>query len=220
MNVLVIAPHPDDEILGCGGTIAKYVYEGHDVYVAIVTKGIEQLISKEDVEQVRNECRRAGQYLGVTKTLFMDFPAVKMEEIPRYELNDAFIELLQSIKPQVVYIPHRGDMQLDHKLTVDAAMVALRPKYKHVVSGIYAYETLSETGWDVPNTMNEFIPNMYNDITHYLDKKKEAFSMYKSQIADYPNARSLKAVESLACYRGVTVGVEAAEAFEVIREIL
>ena len=219
MNVLVIAPHPDDEVIGCGGTIAKYAAMGHEVYVAIVTKGTSPIFSEEYTERGRLECKKADALLGVKETIFMDFPAVRIEEVPRYELNEAFIELIQKIMPDIVYLPHRGDMQLDHKMTVDASMVALRPKYSHVVSKIYSYETVSETGWDVPNTVNEFIPNVYNDITGFIDKKIEALSVFRSQIAEFPNARSLKAIESLAVYRGTTVGVEAAEAFSMIREI-
>lgn len=219
MNILIIAPHPDDEILGCGGTIAKHIANGNDVFVAIVTKGCKPLFSDDSVEQVREECREADAYLGVRKTIFMDFPASMLEEVPRYKLNEAFIKLIQDIKPEMVYLPHRGDMQLDHKMTVDAAMVALRPKYKHTVKKIYAYETLSETGWDVPNVENEFIPTSYNDIYGFLDKKIEAMKIFKSQIAEYPNPRSVESIKALAIYRGTTVGVKAAEAFVVLREI-
>lgn len=219
MKVLVIAPHPDDEVLGCGGTIAKHVADGNEVYVAIVTKGTSPMFSEDYIETGRTECREADRRLGVKRTIFLDFPAARMEETPRHKLNEAFINLIQNIQPNIVYLPHRGDMQLDHKMTVDATMVALRPKYKHVVSKIYAYETVSETGWDIPNTINEFIPTVYSDISRFLDKKIEALSVFKSQIADYPNARSLKAIEALAIYRGTTVGVKAAEAFLLIREI-
>ena len=219
MDVLVIAPHPDDEVLGCGGTIAKYVDNGDDVYVAIVTKGCEPLFSAEQVESVRNECLKADRFLGVKETIFMDFPAAMIENVPRYKFNEAFIQLVQKIKPDVVYIPHRGDMQLDHKMVVDAAMVALRPKYQHVVKKIYAYETLSETGWDIPNVTNEFIPNVYNDISKFMDKKIEAMQMFKTQLSAYPAARSLRAVEALAMYRGATVNMNAAEAFYIVREL-
>ena len=219
MNILVVAPHPDDEVLGCGGTIAKYADNGDDVYVAIVTKGEEPLFKVEQVVDVRNECLKADRVLGVKETIFMDFPASMIENVPRYKFNEAFIQLIQRIRPDIVYIPHRGDMQLDHKMVVDAAMVALRPKYKHVVKRIYAYETLSETGWDIPNVTNEFIPNVYNNISKFMDKKIEAMQMFKTQLSAYPAARSLRAVEALAMYRGATVNMNAAEAFYIVREL-
>ena len=157
--------------------------------------------------------------MGVKETIFMDFQAAMLETIPRHIFNDAFIKLIQDITPDVVYLPHRGDMQLDHKLTVDAAMVALRPKYKHVVKQIYAYETLSETGWDVPNVTNEFIPTSYNEIDGFIEKKIDAMKVFKSQIAEYPNARSIESIRALAIYRGTMVGFRAAEAFVLLREI-
>lgn len=219
MNVLVIAPHPDDEILGCGGTIAKRVAEGHDVYVCIITKGCEPLFYEDIVEQCRSECREASAYLGVKETIFLDFPAAMLENVPRYKLNDAIVQVIQRVKPDEIFIPHRGDMQLDHKMTVDAAMVALRPKYEHVVKRIYAYETLSETGWDTPNCVNEFIPTVYESISETLDNKIGAMGVYKSQLAEFPNARSIDAIRALAQYRGATVSVSAAEAFMLIREV-
>lgn len=219
MNVLIIAPHPDDEVLGCGATIAKYAALGDEVYVAVVTRGTSPMFSAELIDRTKKECLHADSYLGVKETIFMDFPAARLEEVPRHEINGAFMKIIQDLKPAVVYIPHRGDMQLDHKLTVDAAMVALRPKYEHVVSKICAYETVSETGWDIPNTVNDFVPNIYNDIGGFLKNKIQALSFFESQMAGYPNARSFKAVEALAVYRGTTVGVSAAEAFYLIREI-
>lgn len=219
MNVLVIAPHPDDEVIGVGGTIAKRVSEGHDVYVCIVTKGCAPLFEEDFVEKGRAECRAADSALGAKKTVFLDFPAVMLEEVPRYKLNNSILNVVKTIAPEEVYIPHRGDMQIDHKMVVDAAMVALRPKYEHRVSRIYAYETLSETGWDIPNTVNEFIPNVYEDITDYLNRKLEAMSIFESQLEPFPAARSVGAIEALARYRGSVVGTGAAEAFCLIREI-
>lgn len=219
MNILVIAPHPDDEVIGVGGTIAKNVAAGNDVFVCIITKGCEPLFSKESVDQVRKECLEADQFLGVKETFFLDFPAAMMEDVPRYKLNDSISQVIQQVQPDEVYLPHRGDMQLDHKLTTDAAMVGLRPKYKHIVSRIYAYETLSETGWDIPNTTNEFIPTVYQNISNYLDKKIQAMGYFESQLSDFPNARSIEAIEALAKYRGASVNFKAAEAFSLIREI-
>lgn len=219
MKVLVIAPHPDDEVIGVGGTIAKRVHNGDEVFVCVATRGKEPLYDEAQVTQVRNECRKADQFLGVMETVFLDFPAVILETVPRYELNSKISEVIQKIQPDEVYIPHRGDMQLDHQMVVDAAMVALRPKYTHVVKRVYAYETLSETGWNIPNTVNEFIPTVYEDISDTLAAKLAAMDVFQSQLAPFPAARSIGAIEALAKYRGTTVNVAAAEAFSLVREI-
>lgn len=219
MNILVFAPHPDDEILGVGGTIAKRAKSGDDVYVCVITKGCEPLFCESFIEKGRSECRLADRMLGVKETIFLDFPAAMLETVLRYRLNDAVYKVVERVKPDEVYIPHRGDMQIDHKMVVDACMVALRPKYAHVVKRIYAYETLSETGWDIPNTVNEFIPNVYEDISDTLKSKLNAMGVFESQLARFPAARSLGAIEALAKFRGSTVNVMAAEAFSLIREI-
>ncbi len=219
MKVLVIAPHPDDEIIGVGGTIAKRAKVGDEIYVCVVTKGQPPLFDPAFIEQGRSECRKADKMLGVKETIFLDFPAVMLETVSRSEFNGKFMETVNKIKPDEVYIPHRGDMQLDHQMVVDAAMVALRPKYAHKVSRIYAYETLSETGWNIPNTQNEFIPTVYEDITEHIDLKLKAMKIFESQLSDFPAARSIGAIEALARFRGATVEVSAAEAFSLIREI-
>jgi LmbE family N-acetylglucosaminyl deacetylase len=219
MKVLVIAPHPDDEIIGVGGTIAKRTLAGYEVYVCIVTKGCLPLFEENFIEQGRSECRQADKLLDVKETIFLDFPAVMLETVPRYELNGKISEVIRRIQPEEVYIPHRGDMQLDHQMVVDAAMVGLRPKYKHVVKRIYAYETLSETGWNIPNAVNEFIPTVYEDISDTMGKKLEAINIFQSQLSKFPNARSIEAIDALAKFRGATINVNAAEAFSLIREI-
>lgn len=219
MKILIIAPHPDDEILGCGGTMLKRAKAGDDVYVCIVTKGCLPLFPEEYVERGRSEAVQADKVAGAKETIFLDFPAVMLETVPRYELNGKLTDLIQEIQPDEVYIPHRGDMQMDHQMVVDAAMVAVRPKYSHKVKRVYAYETLSETGWNIPNQQNDFIPTVYEDITETIDDKMKAMETFKSQIGIFPEARSIGALEALAKYRGATIGVKAAEAFSLIREI-
>lgn len=219
MRILVIAPHPDDEIIGVGGTIAKRAKAGDEVYVCIVTKGKLPLFNPDFIEQGRKECRAADAKLGVKETIFLDFPAVMLETIPRYELNGKIAEVVQKISPDEVYIPHRGDMQIDHQMVVDAAMVAVRPRGTDYPKRVYAYETLSETGWNIPNTVNEFIPTVYEDITSTYDAKINAMRIFESQLAEFPAARSIGAIEALAKFRGATVNVRAAEAFSLIREI-
>lgn len=219
MKILIIAPHPDDEIIGVGGTIAKRIKNGDEVTVCIVTEGKEPLFNINLVKNIKEECIKADKKLGVKETIFLNFPAAMLENANRYELNNKISEVIQKIKPDEAYIPHRGDMQLDHQLVVDASMVALRPKYKHIVKRIYAYETLSETGWNIPNVVNEFIPTVYENITETIELKINAMSSFKSQLSEFPNARSLQAIRSLAEFRGATVNYKAAEAFSLIREI-
>lgn len=219
MKVLVFAPHPDDEVIGVGGTITKRAKAGDEVYVCVVTKGQEPMFKKEFIEKGRTECREADAKLGVKETIFLDFPAVMLETVPRYEFNGRIAEVVQQINPDEVYIPHRGDMQIDHQMVVDAVMVAVRPRGKNYPKRVYAYETLSETGWNIPNTVNEFIPTVYEDISDTYDVKLEAMSVFESQLAQFPAARSIGAIEALAKFRGATVNVEAAEAFSLIREV-
>ena len=219
MRVLVIAPHPDDEIIGVGGTIAKRAKDGDEVYVCVVTKGKSPLFNDEFIEQGRKECRKADKKLGVKETIFLDFPAVMLETVPRYEFNGKISEVVNSIKPDEVYIPHRGDMQIDHQMVVDAAMVAARPRGINYPKRVYAYETLSETGWNIPNVVNEFIPTVYEDITDTYEVKLKAMAIFESQLSVFPEARSIGAIEALAKYRGATVSVKAAEAFSLIREV-
>ena len=220
MNVLVIAPHADDEILGVGGTIAKYIETGHSVYVCIASRGCEPLFSNEFVESIVKEAIACHKLLGVKKTFFFNFPAAMLEKASRNEINDKLYEVIDEVKPDIVFIPHYGDMQKDHEIIAKASMVALRPKYQHKVKAIYSYETVSETEWNIPHATNTFIPNVYIDISDYILKKMEAMEQYKSQLSDFPNPRSLEALEALAKYRGSTINVRAAESFALIRQIM
>jgi len=219
MNILVIAPHADDEILGVGATIAKYRSEGHNVSICIATKGYEPLFSKELVDIIRKEVTLCHKLLGIKDTFFLDFPAAMIEKVNRNELNDKLYEVVDKVKPEIVFLPHFGDMQKDHQIIAEASMVALRPKYQHRVNTIYSYETLSETEWNIPHATNTFIPNVYIDVSNYISQKLEAMKQYQSQLSSFPNPRSLEAIEALAKYRGSTINVKAAEAFALIRQI-
>lgn len=218
-KVLVIAPHPDDEILGCGGTMIKHIEAGDEVFVCIATKGCLPLFSPESVEKVRNEAKKCHNLIGVKKTFFLDFPAAMMEKVERYEMNGKVLDVIREVQPDIVFIPHWGDMQKDHQMVAEACMVALRPKYEPKVKTIYSYETMSETAWNAPNVQNEFIPNVFVDITETLEKKKDALKVFETQVSPFPDARSLESIEALAKYRGALMHVAAAEAFMLIREI-
>lgn len=216
MRVIVFAPHNDDEVLGVGGTIAKHVSEGDEVYVCEVTVGKNE----ERAKSIKEEALKAHKILGVKQTYFLDFPVVGLTTVPTMELNKAIHKLTQEIKPEIAYIPHKGDMHKDHAIVAESAMVALRPVDSPQVKAIYVYETLSETEWNIPSVDNAFLPNVYVDITNTIEKKIEAMKCYKSQLYEFPQPRSLKAIRSLSEVRGSTICVENAESFMLVRSIL
>lgn len=218
-NVLVVAPHPDDEILGCGGTMLRHVHDGDRVYVCIVTHAEPPIYPKDASLPIQKDARRCHQWMGVEDTFFLDFPAVMLEKVDRYKINNALLDLIMKIKPDVVYLPHYGDMQKDHQVVAESCMVVLRPKYINYPIKIYGYETLSETAWNSPTIQNEFMPNVFVNISDYLEGKIDALKFFQSQLAEFPSARSLKAIEALARYRGALMHVGAAEAFMLLREV-
>lgn len=217
MRILVFAPHNDDEVLGVGGTIAKFADQGHEVYVCEVTTWKE---NPNGFEGIQKQAVQAHDILGVKDTFFLNLPVVYLKETPTKEKNKKFFEVVKQIRPEIAFIPHIGDMHVDHAETATAAMVALRPIENPQLKAIYAYETLSETEWNIPNTSNVFIPNVWSDITETFERKAEAMKCFTTQLRKFPHPRSLEAMEALARLRGSTVGFAYAEAFSLIRKIL
>ena len=218
MNVLIIAPHRDDEMLGVGGTLLKHKREGDHVSVCIVAAREGEVLSP-NVAKLHQGMLEAHKFCHVDEYIGFPFHASELESVSRKVINKAFLDLILKVRPEVVYLPFWGDMQKDHQIVTEAAMVALREKYDHPVKAIYAYETLSETGINLPMMDYSFIPNVFVDITDFLEDKKTALSYYQTQIHPFPDLRSLEAVEALAKYRGSTINCRAAEAFSLIREI-
>ncbi len=222
-RVLVIAPHADDEVLGCGATIAKYSEDGNEVWVVIATnanKGDSNLFSKGDVECVRREALLAHDILGVKKTIFFDFPAPRLDAYPNYKISIELSKVFSEFRPDTIYLPHPGDLHLDHKSVYQAALVAARPQEGCSVRNIFCYETLSETEWSPIQGDTSFKPNYFINVSSVFDKKIEAMNCFVSQLKKFPNPRSILALTYLAGYRGSTIGVERAEAYEVERKIL
>ena len=215
MRIVVIAPHNDDEILGVGGTMAKYAKQGHEVIVCEVTAGD---LEDEMVQLQKREAIASHELMNV-KTHFMDLPVVGLREMKTTELNAAFQRHMQELQPDIVFLPHKGDMHIDHRMTIEAAMVALRPVSLPNLKAIYAYETLSETDWNTPSVDNSFIPTLFVDITDEMETKLEAMKCHASQLCEYPHPRSLEALQALAMHRGSTVCRKYGEAFMVIREV-
>ncbi len=218
-RILVIAPHADDEVLGVGGAMARWSSLGCEVTVAIVTRGSPPLYSEAEEQICRQEVAAAHQLLGVAGTHFLDFPAGGLDQVAHGELNAALAGLVRASAPEEVYLPFPGDLHLDHQRVFHSALVALRPNRTPAPRGIFAYETLSETNWNAPHLSPAFVPNRFVDITGFLDAKLAAMACFQSQLAEFPDERSLKALASLAALRGATVSLAAAEAFVTIRTI-
>ncbi len=221
-NILIVAPHCDDEVLGCGGIMAKYADAGHQVYVVIVTNGnlgAPELFPKEGTEKVRREALQAHEVLGVKETFFLDFPAPRLDSIESYKLSLRISERIKALDIDTMYIPHRGDVHKDHRITYEACLVAARPQNHNTVKKVLTYETVSETEWAPPFGDDAFIPTVFVDIESTIDKKLEAFSRFTTQIKKAPHPRSLDNIKRLSMVRGATVGCFYAEAFSLVREI-
>ncbi len=218
-SVLVIAPHPDDEVLGVGGTMLRHVADGDAVHVVICTKGRPPRFSPDQVEQVQAEARQAHSLIGLTGSHFLDLPAADLDTLPGADVNGALAEVVDRVNPDIVYIPHVGDVHRDHQIIFQAAMVCCRPVGANFPKRILACETVSETDWNAAPITPAFVPNVFVDISDYIDRKLDTCAVYASQIRPAPDHRSLEALRALSVTRGNTMGMHHAEAFMLIREL-
>lgn len=209
-SVLVFAPHNDDEVIGVGGTIRKHILTGDRVTICEVTSGPRFKLLQE-------EARNAHKKLGVEASYFLNLPVGELRNMKQSDMNQKMVKIVEHVEPQIVYIPFIGDMHIDHRETIESAMVALRPIHCKSIKEIYMYETLSETGWNLTQPDKSFIPNVWVDITDTIRDKIEAMSCYQSQICEYPHPRSFEAIEAIAKFRGSTVGVPYAEGLMAVR---
>lgn len=217
---LFIAPHPDDEVLGCGGIIRKLAQSSkNEIYVLVMSRGTPKLYPEHKIENVRNEALAAHKVLGVKDTMFLDFYAPEMDAAPLADVSRSIADLIHKLHIDVLFIPHRGDIHNDHSVVFKAALVAARPVGNYTVKEIHCYETLSETEWAPPFGDDAFIPNYFVNVAQQMPSKLEAMGCFKSQLKEFPNPRSLETIEALAKFRGSTVGFERAEAFMTIRRI-
>jgi Uncharacterized proteins, LmbE homologs, COG2120 len=220
MNVLIVAAHPDDEVLGCGGVTVRHVERGDRVYVVVVTRGFPEIFSPEIDEEDRQHAREAHEILGGAGIFFLDFPAPRLDTVPGHELADALREVIFSVNADVIYTPFGGDLHADHKATYLATLVASRPVNNCPVRRLLCYETLSETDWASPLDDSAFKPTVFVDISDVLERKLQALACFRNELKQPPHPRSLRAIEALARVRGSTAGLMAAEAFMLVREII
>jgi len=215
-KVLVVAPHPDDEVLGVGGTIARFSSIGAKICVLIITRGSDEELTKRN----RSDALEAHRILGVSETRFLDFPAAGLDQTPHAKLNQALSDAFSAWRPDVLFLPFQGDIHRDHKEVFESALVAVRPNNKAFPRTVACYETLSETNWNAPFSEPYFRPSMYLSIEGFLREKIEAFRKFSLQVQKWPHERSVEGIEALAMHRGATVRLQAAEAFMLVRHVI
>ena len=214
-KITVIAPHPDDETLGVGGTIARFVDEGKKVSVLFVSGHLPPIYKEKDFEKVQLEAVNAMKQLGVEKYEFLKIPATTLSNHSVADLNNRIKSFIDEMEPNVVFLPF-PDRHIDHRVIFDASVVACRPVKQNAPKVVLAYETLSETHWNVPGIEPVFAPEFFIDISNYIENKTKALDCYISQIKDN-SSRSIDATKALAKFRGSQNGCFYAEAFKVVR---
>ena len=225
-KILVIAAHPDDEVLGCGGTIARHADSGDNVEVLIIAEGATSRQKSRNRSNARDQLTAlnraavtAGSILGANVEL-LDFPDNRLDAVDRLDLIKCIEEKINHHQPACVYVHHAGDLNVDHRRLHEAVLTACRPTPEHKVKQLLSFEVASSTEWQPPGSAPPFQPNWFVDITGQWKRKREALLAYSSEMRPWPHARSLEAVEHLARWRGAQVGIEAAEAFCLLRQLV
>lgn len=216
MKILVISAHPDDETIGAGGTIARHIDNGDEVAWCIVTKAYNPPWPDEVLSAAKKQVDQIAKHYGIRKVYRCGLPTVMLNTVPYRELSAKLQEVVNDFLPEIVYTTPVSDLNQDHRLVHECTMVATRPLPGSSVKKIMAYEisTTTRYGYDV------FRPTIYVDISNYLDKKLEAMRLYDTELKDWPHPRSIAGLRTLSQERGLAIGVDAAECFQLLREII
>lgn len=221
MRVLAISVHPDDETLGCGGTLLRHRANGDSLSWLIVTQAYEPQWNAEVISRKADEVEAVAAAYGFEKVFKLDFPTARLETVPQNDLIPALREAVQAVHPDTVYLVHGGDIHTDHGVVFAATMSVLKPFYTRQlgVSRILCYETLSSTDAAPAIPGRLFMPNVYRDITPFMGRKLEVMALYETERQADPMPRGPEGIRALARHRGATIGVDYAEAFMLIREV-
>ena len=213
MNILVIAAHPDDEVLGMGATIRKLTKKNHKVHLCVVSEGATAQYKDNKMIEIRKKsCIKAGKLLGISTFDFLEFPDMRLDSIPHLEINIKLEKIIQKYKPEIVYTTPFNDLNKDHKIVFESTLVATRPSSSSVKQ-ILCYE--------LPGLVKTpFQPVIYENVKNEILYKIKAFKMYKSEITKFPHSRSVEAIENLSIQRGIESGLQNAESFQLIRSIV
>lgn len=219
-KVLVVAVHPDDETLGCGGTLLKHQNIGDEINWLIITEAKEKDgFSKESINKRSKEIEKVAQLYSFKNIINLKLPTMRIDELSMSTLISKISVVFKEIKPEIIYLPFKSDVHSDHRVVFDATYSCTKSFRYPFIKKVYMMETLSETEFTPSTTDDTFIPNVFIDITPYLDKKIEIMKIYKSEIGEHPFPRSKKNIKALATIRGASSGCEYAESFMLLKEI-
>lgn len=221
-SVLVVAAHPDDEVLGCGGTMARHAAEGDTVNVAIVAEGITSrggAGAADGLAELAAAARAANAILGVAAVRLLGLPDNRLDGMDRLDLVQRVEALVAEFRPDIIYTHHAGDLNVDHRRVHEAVVTAARPLPGCAVTTLLFFEVASSTEWQPPGSAVPFVPSWFVDISAELERKEAALRAYSGEMRPWPHARSVQAVSHLARWRGASAGMEAAEAFMLGRHL-
>ena len=224
MRYLIVAAHPDDELLGVGGTIRKLANEGVECRAVIIGEGLTSRADKraeadfDKLKELQKDARAAAEKVGYQSIDFCELPDNRLDSIDLLDIIKVVSKYVDLYQPDTIFTHHHGDLNIDHRIVCEAVLTVCRPVGEYCVENIYSYETASSTEWNY--TYGEpFAPTVFFDVTDTVEAKIEGMSCYRSESAEHPHPRSAKALKALAAYRGSNVGVDMAEAFMSLREV-
>lgn len=226
-TVLVVAAHPDDEILGVGGTAARYAAAGDRVYALILGEGqTSRGVHREDIDkavvaELHQNTIESAKAIGYQEVFFADFPDNRFDQVDLLDIVKVVERQIQDLQPQIVYTHYSGDLNIDHQYTARAVLTATRPIGAYCVEEVYAFETLSSSEWNFDySAQSTFCPNVFVDISAYYIKKEQAIRCYVSELCQFPHPRSIEGMDVLSKTRGMAAGMERAEAFMLLRKMV
>jgi LmbE family N-acetylglucosaminyl deacetylase len=224
-KILVVAAHPDDEVLGCGGTIARMAAEGRSVAIAILGEGITSRYDRREeadgelLRLHRERCQKAADMLGAKELFTYDLPDNRFDQVPLLEVAKIVEGLVDKVGPEEIYTHHGGDLNIDHVVVHRAVMTATRPVAGQIVREVYAFEVPSSTEWAFGQFTPVFRPSVFVEVDTFLERKVAAMQCYESEAREFPHPRSPEALRAIAQRWGATAGLKGAEAFELIRSV-
>ena len=222
-KVLIIAAHPDDDAFGCGGTIKKLANQKNKIYAIYFTDGVSARINKKDLKKKINDRKKnsekASKILGIERCIYHSFPDNQLDKIPLLEIIQKIEEQIKKINPDLILTHFENDLNIDHQIINRAVVTATRPKPNLKLKKILMFETLSSTEWKFSDKTKNFNPNYFVDISKTIKQKIKSVKCYKNEIFNWPHPRSEKGVKTLAMFRGQSVGLKFAEAFQLLRNV-